>query len=114
MFGPVARINTLNNAVVPSVVFNLAEENDLVTVEITVDEVITMCENTTLCTSDFSEKQAKSHIFSAPPNSKTYEIDESYDLKFVTDSISTGIPIKTRQKVGQLVQEFTKFFLKKE
>ena len=76
LFEPVERISTLMNAVVPSVLFNFAEEKVPVTIENTGDEVITVYENTTLGTSEFFPKQALNHIVSPPPKSKTSETDE--------------------------------------
>ena len=75
LFELVARISTLNNAVVPSVLLNFADENVPVTIENTGDEVITVYESTTLGTSNFFPKQALYHIVSAPPKPKTNEVD---------------------------------------
>ena len=114
LFEPLARISTLKNAVVPSVLFNFADENVPVTIENTGDEVITVYENTTLGTSEFFTKQVLNHITSAPPKSKTNEVDESYDLRHVIDSISPAIPIKMRHKFAELVQDFADFFSKNQ
>ena len=70
LFEPVARISTFKNVVVPTVLFNLAEENVPVTIENTGDEVITVYKNTTLGTSEFFPKKALSHIVSATPKPK--------------------------------------------
>ena len=114
LFAPVARISNLKNAVVPSVLFNFAEENVPVTIENTGDEVITLYENTTLGTSEFFRKQAMNHIVSAPPQRKTNEVDDSYDLKYVIDSINPAIPIKMRHTFAELVQEFSVVFSKSQ
>ena len=76
------------------------------------DEVITVYENTTLGTSEFFPKQALNHIVSPPPKSKTIEIDESYDLKHVIDSISPAIPVWN--KFAELVQQFADVFSKNQ
>ena len=110
---PVARISTLKNAVVPSVLFNFAEENVTVTIENIEDEAIAVYENTALGTSEFFPKQALNHIVSAPPKPKTNEVDESYELKHVIDSISPAITIKMRHKFAELVQEFADVFFRK-
>ena len=114
LFEQVERISTVKNAVVPSVFFKFAEENVSVTIENTGDEVITVCENTTLGTSEFFPKQTLNHIGSAPPRPKTNEVDESYDLKHVIDSISPAIPIKMRHKFAELLREFADFFSKNQ
>ena len=68
LFEPVARINTLKNDVVCSVLFNSAEANvQMFTKEKTGEKVITVFENTTLGSSEFFSKQALNHIVSAPP-----------------------------------------------
>ena len=113
LFEPLAQISTLKNAVVPSVLFNFAEENVPVTMENTRDEVITAYENTTLGTSEFFPKQALNHIVFEPPKSKTNEVDESYGLKQVIDSISPAIPTKMRQKFAELGQKTADVFFKK-
>ena len=113
LFEPVARMSTLKKAAVPSVLFNFAEENVPVTIEDTGDEAITVYENTTLGTSEFFPKPALNHIVSAPPKPKTNEIDESYDLKHVIDSISPAIPIKMRHKFAEIVQQFAEGFFEK-
>ena len=99
---------------VPSVLFNLVEDKVSVTIGNTWDEKCTVHENTTLGTSEFSPKQALNHIVSAPPKSKPNEVDESYELKHVIDSISPAIPIKMRQKVAELEQEFAVVFSKNQ
>ena len=114
LFEPVERISTLKNAVVPSVLLNFPEENVPVTIENTGDEVVTVYANTTLGTSEFFPKQALNHIVSPPTKSKTSEIDESYDLKHVIDSISPAIPIKMRHKFAELVQLFADVFSKNQ
>ena len=71
LFEPLARNSTSKDAELPGVLFSFAEENVPVTIENAGDEVITVYENTTLSTSDFSRKQTLNHIVSATPKSKT-------------------------------------------
>ena len=103
LFVPIAPLSTFKNAVVPSIVFNFAEENVSVTIENTGVEVITVYESTTLGTSEFFPKQVFNHIVSASQKPKTNEVDESYDLKHVIDSFCPAIPIKMRQNFGEFV-----------
>ena len=98
----------------PSVLFSFAEEKVPFANENIGAGVITVYENTTSGTSEFFPKQAFNHIVSATPKPKTNEVDESYDLKYVIDSIGPVIPIRTRHKFAELVQKFATVFSKNQ
>ena len=112
IFEPNERFDGNNDAAAPSILFNYAEQTVPVTVENSGDETLTLYEKTTLGTSEIVPVAVLNNVVAKSTQTKQKELDKSYDLKHVTDSVSPEIPLKLRQKFAQLVHEFEDVFSK--